>query len=274
MLCKLAKVTKSGYYKWLSRSKSECLVPHEEEIIHMFRRYKSKKGARTIKMRLERDLKIIVNLKKIRRVMRKHNLITKIRKRNPYRHVFKTGENHKFVSNILKRDFIVPEADRVYSTDITYLFYGKGQVAYLSAVKDLGTSEIVHHNVFNRINTELATRGLENLFQRLPKEKLENLVLHSDQGSNYTATNYRQLLKKYRVTQSMSRRGNCLDNAPIESFFGHLKDEVDLSDCKSLNEVVTKIEEYINYYNNDRPQWALKGKTPAECRGFLEVPFY
>ena len=267
-------MTKSGYYKWLSRSKLERIAPQEDEIIHMFLRYKSKKGARTIKMCLERDLKIVVNLKKIRRVMKKHNLVTKIRRRNPYRSIFKTGENHKVASNILERDFTVPEADRFYSTDITYLFYGKNQVAYLSAVKDLGTSEIVHYNVFNRMNTELATTGLESLFQRLPKEKLESLILHSDQGANYTATSYRQLLKKYCVTQSMSRRGNCLDNAPIESFFGHLKDEVDLSDCKLLTQVVTKIAEYINYYNNDRPQWALKRKTPAECRGLLEAPFY
>lgn len=225
-------------------------------------------------MRLARDFNAIVNLKKIRRILRKYNLVTKVRRRNPYRNVFKAGDNHKSVPNLLERNFIAPDADQVYSTDITYLPYGKRQLAYLSAVKDLGTSEIVHHRVFNRVNVEIATFGLEELFKNLGKDKLSSLIIHSDQGANYTARAYRDLLKKYDVTQSMSRKGNCLDNAPIESFFGHLKDEVDLSSCESLADVVSKIGDYINYYNNDRPQWCLKGKTPAECRGSLEVPFY
>lgn len=226
-----------------------------------------------MKMRLLRDFKAVVNLKKIRRIMKKHKLVTKVRRRNPYKNIFKTGGLHKSAPNLLQRDFVVPEVDRVYSTDITYLSYGKGQLAYLSAVKDLGTSEIVHHNVFNRMNTEIATFGLEELFQKIGKAKLSNLIIHSDQGGNYTSNSYRNLLRRHNVTQSMSRKGNCLDNAPIESFFGHLKDEVDLSNCQRLEDVVFTIQKYISYYNNDRPQWALKGKTPAECRGFLEVPF-
>lgn len=240
----------------------------------MFYLHKSKKGARSLKMHLLRDLKVVVNLKKIRRVMKKHNLVTRVRRRNPYKSLFKMGENHQSVPNILNRDFVTPEADHIYSTDITYLFYGKGQVAYLSAVKDLGTSEIVHHTVFRRMTVDLATTGLEKLFQKLPQSKLQSLVMHSDQGGNYTAIEYRKLLQKYSINQSMSRKGNCLDNAPIESFFGHLKDEVDLKNCQTFEQVVNTIREYIDYYNNDRPQWALKGKTPAECRGFLEAPFY
>jgi len=246
----------------------------EEDIVGLFHFYKSRKGARSLKMRLFRDLNAVVNLKKIRRVMRKYQLITKVRRKNPYKAVFKTGEDHKVLPNILSRDFVVPEADRFYSTDITYLSYGKGQLAYLSAVKDLGTSEIIHHKVFNRVTVEIAIAGLEGLFQSMTKNTLKNLIIHSDQGSTYTAAPYRNLLSKYGVAQSMSRKGNCLDNAPIESFFGHLKDEIDLKYCKTLDEVVSTISEYINYYNNDRPQWVLKGKTPAECRGSLKVPFY
>ncbi len=268
----LAEVSKSGYYKWVKRP--HVMSAFEEDIVGLFHFYKSRKGARSLKMRLFRDLNAVVNLKKIRRIMKKYQLITKVRRKNPYKAVFKTGEDHKVLPNILSRDFVVPEVDRFYSTDITYLPYGKGQLAYLSAVKDLGTSEIIHHKVFNRVTVEIATAGLEGLFQSMTKNTLENLIIHSDQGSTYTAAPYRNLLNKYGVAQSMSRKGNCLDNAPIESFFGHLKDEIDLKYCKTLDEVVSTISEYINYYNNDRPQWVLKGKTPAECRGSLKVPFY
>lgn len=225
-------------------------------------------------MRMQREFKAVVNLKKIRRIMKKHNLVTEVRRKNPYKNIFKAGANHIVAPNILNQDFITLNADEIYSTDITYLYYGKNQVAYLSAVEDLGTSEIVHYKVFNRINTELATAGLEDLLKSISKEKRENLIIHSDQGVYYTANAYRNLLKKYNVTQSMSRRGNCLDNAPIESFFGHFKDEVNLKCCQSFKEVVSTVVSYMNYYNNDRPQWSLKGKTPAECRGSLKALFY
>ena len=113
----------------------------------------------------------------------------------------------------------------------------------------------------------LATEGLSEVFKSLPKAVCKKLMVHTDQGGHYTSRRYRNLLKEHEVIQSMSRRGNCLDNAPIESFFGHMKDELELQHCANLREVKEKIEQYINFYNNDRPQWALDGKTPAECRG-------
>ena len=274
MLCEHAGVTKGGYYKWFRLRDTLRSTPYEDKIIELFYHYKGKKGARSLKMLLARKYKIVINLKKILRIMRKNGLITKVRRRNPYRNLLKSGDTHKVFPNLVQRDFVSYKVDTLYTTDITYLPYKDGQLAYLSVVKDLSTSEVIHFNVSRRINTDIATHGLDAILGSLPTSKVKDLIIHSDQGSTYTASLYRNILAKYGVKQSMSRRGNCLDNAPIESFFGHLKDEVNTKSCKSYEEVVIKIKDYINYYNNDRPQWVLKGKTPAECRGLLKDPFY
>lgn len=215
-------------------------------------------------MLLQRHFWINMNLKKIRRLMKKYGLQATIRRKNKYKQGWVSGEEHRVSPNILSRQFNVEKKDTVYSTDITYLDYGKGNRAYLSAVKDLAVKDIVHYTVAPGASLLVATRGLEDLFSRKPK----HLIMHSDQGCHYTSKTYRDLLAKWGVTQSMSRKGNCLDNSPIESFFGHLKDEVDLQSCHTFEELVAEIDRYINYYNNERPQWGLKGKTPAECRGF------
>ena len=208
-----------------------------------------------------------MNLKKIRRIKRKYNLETLIRRRNKYASVFKGGDDHQTVPNLLRRNFNVVKKDLVYSTDITYLFYGNGLRAYLSAVKDLGTREIVHYSLSKSLNIDVAINGVNELYKKLPLSKRKRLIVHSDQGAHYTGRTYRNLMKSYGINQSMSRKGNCLDNAPIESFFGHMKDELDLKGCKRYEDLELEINRFIRYYNNERPQWVLKGKTPAECRG-------
>lgn len=205
-----------------------------------------------------------MNLKKIRRIMKKYDLKTSVRRKNKYKQGWILGEEHRVAPNLLERQFDVTKKDTVYSTDITCLDYGKDSRAYLSAVKDLASKEVAHYAVSSGINLEVAISGLEDFFSRKPK----HLIMHSDQGCHYTSKTYRDLLAKWDVTQSMSRKGNCLDNAPIESFFGHLKDESEFRSCNTFEELVAEIDRYINYYNNERPQWGLKGKTPAEHRGF------
>lgn len=268
-LCKKFGVSRSGFYLWKNRS----VNPRDEEALHListiFNEKKQRSGARTIKMILERKHKIVMNLKKISRIKNKYGLETIIRRRNKYRYVAKGGADHQFVPNLLRREFNPGQVDRVYSTDITYLNFGNGQRAYLSAVKDLGSKEIVHFKVAKNIQLELATDGLDIILKKLSPTKRQKLIIHSDQGTHYTTKGFRETLKRYRVTQSMSRRGNCIDNAPIESFFGHLKDEIDLKNCKRYDELISKVTNYIDYYNNDRPQWDLKRKTPAECRRLL-----
>ncbi|WP_374078329.1 IS3 family transposase [Bdellovibrio bacteriovorus] len=234
----------------------------------IFHQKKSKVGAKTIKMLLVRKFWINVNLKKVRRLMKLHGLHVVIRKRNKYNNFLAANHEHKICSNHLNRKFKVQERDAVYVTDVTSLNYGKGARAYLSAVKDLGTQEIVHHQISKSPNLPLVMNGLDKLLERVPVEKRRKLIIHSDQGTQYTSAPYRTLMKSFGVIQSMSRRGNCLDNAPIESFFGHMKDELDLKNCKTYEELLTEVDSFIYYYNNERPQWGLKGKTPIECRGF------
>lgn len=199
--------------------------------------------------------------------MKNYNLQTIIRRRNKYNYSTAGTYEHKICQNHLDRKFGTNEKDTVYSTDITYLPYGEGK-AYLSAVKDLGTKEVIHYRLSRSLNLPLVIDGISDLLERLPKQTREKLIMHSDQGFHYTSSPYRNLLNHYDVIQSMSRRGNCLDNAPIESFFGHMKDELELENCKTYEDLQKQVNGFIYYYNNERPQWGLKGKTPAECRGF------
>ena len=121
-------------------------------------------------------------------------------------------------------------------------------MAYLSATKDLATKEIVAFNISKELDL-YSTYG--NFADFLKSKNCSDLIIHSDQGWHYTHPYYVNKLKELGITQSMSRKGNCLDNAPIESFFGHLKDEVDLKSCQTFDELKIKVENYIYYYNNE-----------------------
>jgi putative transposase len=269
-LCHQVGVKRSTYYNWKNgKSKKENDEFAVDLIKTVFEDKKKKAGIRTIKMIIERDCKLIINLKKISRIKNQYGLETQIRRKNKFRYIAKGGEEHIVSPNILNRQFEVQKKDHIFSTDITYLEYGTGLRAYMSAVKDLGTKEIVNHTVSKNINMDIVIKGLDDLFKPIPSERRKSLIMHSDQGTHYTHEIFRNKLSEYGVKQSMSRRGNCLDNAPIESFFGHMKDELDLKSCKTYDELVIAVDNFVNYYNFERPQWCLKRKTPAECRGLL-----
>ena len=222
-------------------------------------------------MILENDYGKIMNHKKIRRIKNEYGLKTKIRRKNPYKAMAKKTQEHSTCPNILDRKFDVLTPYEVYSTDITYLFYGKGKKAYLSAVKDLATKEIVGHYLSRNIDMELVFNTLAKTIEITPASSFEFLMMHSDQGFHYTNPSFRQKLKDLKITQSMSRKGNCLDNAPIESFFGHFKDELDYSNCDTFEELEKKVNAYIYDYNNNRYQWNLKKMTPVQYRDHLLV---
>ncbi len=222
-------------------------------------------------MILENDYGTVMNHKKIRRIMTEYSLHTKIRRKNPYRIMAKKTQEHSTCPNILNRKFDVLNPYKVFSTDITYLFYGRGKTAYLSAVKDLASKEIVAYSLSKNINMEFVFDTLAKTIDITPKICFESLLLHSDQGFHYTNPSFRKKLKDLKITQSMSRKGNCLDNAPIESFFGHLKDELDYLSCDTFEELEKKVNEYIYNYNNNRYQWNLKKMTPVQYRDHLLV---
>jgi transposase InsO family protein len=228
---------------------------------------KRKLGWRPIQMRLTREHKIIMNHKKIKRIMRNYGLMVKIRRRNPYKDIMKKDLEHRTCANILNRNFKQNIPGKILSTDITYLYYGMSQRAYLSVVKDIASKEIVSWQVSGNITLKFVLDSLDYL--KNIKTIDSNTIIHSDQGSHYTSPEYRSKVKELGIIQSMSRKGNCIDNAPIESFFGHLKDDADYSGANNFGELKEIIGDYINYYNNERYQWDIKKMTPVEYRGHL-----
>lgn len=272
-LCFLAGVSKSGYYKWLANVDNRYLAEKKDEqdlelIERVFLSKNEKAGAKTVKMALENDEGIIMNLKKIRRLMNKFGLVAKVRQASPYKKMAQATQEHKTCANLVNREFDTGEPSKVLLTDITYLYYGKGQVGYLSAIKDGATNEILAHYLSTSLKMELVYHTLDNLVENGFEVPTESYI-HSDQGFHYTHPVFQNMVGQMGFIQSMSRRGNCWDNAPIESFFGHLKDEIDIKDCQTIEELRTLISEYILDYNTSRYQWTLKKMTPNQYRDHL-----
>ncbi len=203
----------------------------------------------------------LVNHKKISRLMNMMGLKAVIRQRK-YRS-FK-GEAGRAAPNILQRNFKAERPNGKWVTDVTE-FNTAGEKLYLSPVMDLFNGEIVSYRIQTRPTFDLVGKMLKEAFKTLmPSEKP---ILHSDQGWQYRMPFYQQQLKDKGLVQSMSRKGNCLDNAAMESFFGTLKSEYFYT-CKyaSVAELETALHEYIHYYNHDRIKLKLKGLSPVQYR--------
>lgn len=278
-LCEIADVSRSGYYNWInSREKRNEKELHDQsdfELVLAAYKYRGyRKGARSIYMRLLHE-GIRMNLKKIRRLMKKYNLVCKIRKANPYRRMAKALKTSHVAPNLINRDFI-QEPRLVILTDITYLFYGKTKKkAYLSTMKDAFTNEILSYVVSDSLEEDFVLETVKKLFKNHGNTlKVKETIIHSDQGVHYTCIDFQKLLKDNELRQSMSRRANCWDNAPQESFFGHMKDEIDISECNSFEKLVGAIDDYMDYYNNDRYQWDLAKLSPAEYYQYWITDIY
>lgn len=260
ILCELAGVSRSGYYKWLVQA-DQPDKDHDDylKIKAVFDQGKGKYGWRNIKMRLP-DM----NHKKIQRIMKKYELAAKVRKRNPYRAAHKKTMEHRVFPNKLKREFRQSRPFTVFCTDITYLPFLHGFV-YLSVVKDVASGEVVAWKASLHIDMALVVETM----RQMPGGLCEDALIHSDQGFHYTDPSFIEAVKELKMAQSMSGKGNCIDNAPIESFFGHMKDELDYQSCRSFEELCSKIEEYMEYYNYERKQWTRNKMTPVAYRNHL-----
>lgn len=210
-----------------------------------------------------------MNLKKIARIKKKYNLITKIRRKRSSTLFRREQHEHEVVPNVLDRNFKGLRQDEVYSTDITQFTMARGEKIYLAAVKDIGTKEIKSFALTKYPNVKFMETTVEKAIRKVPQSQRKHLIVHSDQGFQFTHVNFRKCLKDLGAQQSMSRRGNCLDNAPIESFFGHLKDHIDLKEIKSFEDLEKSVTQEIDYYNNQRPQWDLNKMPPALYRRHL-----
>lgn len=194
--------------------------------------------------------------------MKKYNLAARIRRRNPYKAIMKKTAEHRTFANKLDRTFNQTNPRLFFCTDITYIPFNN-RFAYLCVIKDIATGEIVAWHLLPHITMELVLKTIEQMKQ------FQNALIHSDQGFHYTNPEYIEKVKALKMTQSMSRKGNCIDNAPVESFFGHLKDDVDYKNCRTFEELRTLIENYIHYYNYGRAQWEKNKMTPVEYRDHL-----
>jgi putative transposase len=274
-LCKEAKVSRSGYYDWLKNIEKHAIRENNDYEDYLFLKciydaFKGKTGYRGLYMKVCELLETPMNPKKIRRLMRKYNFFAKIRRANPYKNIAKATQEHKTFPNILNRGFIQDEPGKVFLTDITYLKY-QGRTAYLSCVKDVATREIMAYELSSTLKMSIVYNTLTKLNDKLDGIIHPEAMIHSDQGFHYTHPEFQKRVGQMNLKQSMSRRGNCIDNAPMESFFGHMKDELDYKQARTFEELKEMTDQYMIYYNESRRQWNLKKMTPIEYRSHLIV---
>lgn len=263
-LCKLAGVSRSGYYKWINRAedfsdraKENKLI--KELILEIHNKYRGTYGRKRICIAINNILNFNVNHKRVYRLMKELNIKSVIRKK-VYKRKFKPSS---VADNILNRDFNTNNPLQKLCMDITYIPIDKSarRFLYLNAVKDVFNGQIIAYDLSLRNDVKL----VQNTLNKLSKMNLSaNCILHTDQGFQYTRREYSNFLKKIGVIQSTSRKANCWDNAPIESFFSHLKSElIYLVNTTDVTELTRLIHEYIHFYNNERIQNKI-GMSPIE----------
>lgn len=228
---------------------SICLKNHQ--------RYGYRKVTATLK-----KLGMVINHKKVLRIMKENQLLAKVRRK---KNTFFTGTECKAAPNIIQRMFKANQPNQKWYTDISYLLIGESPL-YLSVIMDGFNGEIISSKISQKQDLELAK---STLLQALSNTKASKLILHSDQGSVYKSVEFQKCVTENSITMSMSRRGNCHDNAAMESFFSSLKTEVFYSQNikKISNTELTKLVlEYIQYYNYERIQAKLNYLSPIEYR--------
>ena len=254
-------MARSSYYYYQKQLRTVDKYKFEKnEITEIFHQNKGRYGYRRITLEL-RNRGVVLNHKTVYKLMKNLGLTCKVRikKYRSYK-----GQIGRIAPNILERDFKADKPNQKWATDVTE-FSIFGTKSYLSPIIDLYNGEIISYNITYRPTLDLVMDMIENAFKKIPDDT--NLILHSDQGWHYQHNNYRHKLKSKGIRQSMSRKGNCLDNAVIENFFGLLKSELlYLQEFKSMEHFHHEVKTYINYYNNNRIKSSLNGLSPVKYR--------
>lgn len=232
----------------------------KEEITAIYHENRGRYGYRRITAEL-RNRNLPLNHKTVQRLMKELGLVCRVRMKK-YRSY--KGEVGKIAPNLLNWDFHADRPNQKWVTDVTE-FSLFGEKLYLSPVLDLCSSDLVSYTISERPVLSMVTTMLEKAFEKIPDNT--NLILHSDQGWQYQHKQYQRMLREKGIRQSMSRKGNCLDNAVIENFFGLLKSELlYLQDFEFMEHFKRELIDYLDYYNNRRIKAKLKGLPPAVHR--------
>jgi len=260
-LLKAAGLARSTFFYWIDRLQAGDKYGQLKELISaIYHRHKGRYGYRRVYAEL-RQLGRKINHKTVQSLMVELNLKSLVR---PKKYQSYKGEAGRVAPNILKRRFEAKRPNQKWVTDVTE-FHVAGEKAYLSPVMDLYNGEIIAHELATRPTFELVSSMLQKALPRLrPGDKP---LLHSDQGWHYQMSAYRKTLQEHRIRQSMSRKGNCHDNAAMESFFAVLKTEFfHLNKFTSIDQLKKGLAEYIHYYNHDRIKTKLGGLSPVQYR--------
>jgi transposase InsO family protein len=280
LLCEIAGVSRSGYYYWLSTEKDRIKRQEEDDadfaiILDAFKFRGYDKGSRGIQMRLI-HLKppILMNRKKIQRLMRKYNLYCPIRRANPYRKMAKALKEARAVPNTLNREFKKHGPRAVLLSDITYIPRRGGKYTYLCVIMDAFTKQVLAYVISLTCEADFVLETVNMLMEKYGSELTTDVLFHTDQGCQYTSYKFRDILKSFNIRQSMSRKANCWDNAPQESFFGHMKSDIRLNPSDAASTISRKIHDWIDYYNKDRYQWTLAKLSPDEFCEYYKTGIY
>lgn len=260
-LLTLAGIPRSTYYYYLKQTnKPDKYKEIKEQIVTIYHENQGRYGYRRITMELH-NRGYTINHKTVQRLMK--NLGIKCMVRTKKYRSYK-GEIGKIAPNLIARDFHATAPNQKWTTDVTE-FSLFGEKLYLSPILDMYNSEIISYNISNRPILGQVMDMLDKAFEKIPDNT--NLIFHSDQGWQYQHKQYQKRLREKGIRQSMSRKGNCLDNSVMENFFGLLKSELlYLKNFKSIDEFKHELEKYIDYYNNIRIKSKLKGLSPVQYR--------
>jgi len=248
------------YYHLKALKRPDKYLAAKEEVARIFQRQKGRYGYRRITIDL-RTKGIALNHKTVASLMKQQGLKCMVREKKYHSY---RGQPGRIVPNLIQGDFKAIAPNLKLVTDVTQ-FSLFGQKLYLSPVMDLYNSEILGYTICERANLRMVTEMLKKVFKKLPERT--NAILHSDQGWHYQNPYYQKILRDKGLNQSMSRKGNCLDNAVMENFFGILKSELlYLQKFSSMDEFIRELIIYIDYYNNERIKEKLNGLSPVRFR--------
>lgn len=256
--------SKSGYYDWvnLGRPKYKAFNENYNQLVLDTYTKNNTWGIRSVRMKIKEHYGVSIKNSTIQRYMKINDIKSITRKRT---HRNSKVQHHK-IPNLVKRNFNCQNINEKWSIDISYIFAVDG-LKYLCAIKDLYDKSIIAYNVSNFIDLKLVLDTVKQAIGAVPYEQRKNLILHSDQGWHFTNWQYVKLLKENNIQQSISSKGSCVDNVPIESFFSILKSEcIYLKHNLLKKDIPEVVKNFIVYYNNERLQEKIQELSPMQFR--------